>query len=214
MKANQKGWLCKWRDYYWPINSMQKSWITRYFWKNESLLWLKCRWYRLPAANVACIQSKNDSCAETPCSSASSVYHHVNNNNAASTIFSSKPLPSKNFFVLIDWKSAPSVHHYHGKVYNLNNFTNVVVKCKTQPYRKRIRIIYSSDGEKWLTSSIIHAIYFLPSLSNHKFRLQIQTVAKSWTIIVKVIVYNYIVVVNILLRIRQNKICFVLLYFY
>ena len=47
--------------------------------------------------NDARIQNKNDSCVETPCSSASSsVYHHVNN-NAASSIFSSKPLPSKNF---------------------------------------------------------------------------------------------------------------------
>ena len=45
-------------------------------------------------------------------------------------------------------KSASSVHHYHGKVYNLNNCTNGVVNCKTQPYRKRIRIIYSSDEEE------------------------------------------------------------------
>ena len=53
--------------------------------------------------NDACIQNKNDSCVETPCSSASfSVYHHVNNNNAASSIFSSKPLPSKNFSFGID----------------------------------------------------------------------------------------------------------------
>ena len=35
--------------------------------------------------NDACIQYKNDSCVETPCSSASSsVYHRVNNNNAPS----------------------------------------------------------------------------------------------------------------------------------
>ena len=95
--------------------------------------------------NDACIQNKNDSCVETPCSSASSVYHHVNN-NAASSIFSSKLLPSKNFSFGIYWKSAPSVHHYyHGKVDNLNNCANGVVNCKTQPYRKRIRIIYSSD---------------------------------------------------------------------
>ena len=98
--------------------------------------------------NDACIQNKND-CAETPCSSASSsVYHHVNNNNAASSIFSSKPLPSKNISFGIDWQSAPSAHHYQGKEYNLNNCTIVVVNCKTQPYRKRIRIIYSSDEEE------------------------------------------------------------------
>ena len=96
-----------------------------------------------------CIQNKNDSSVETPCSSAtSSVYHHVNNNNAASSIFSSKPLPSKNISFGIDWKSAPSVHHYYGKVCNLNNCRNVVVNCKTQPYRKRICIIYSSDEEE------------------------------------------------------------------
>ena len=102
-----------------------------------------------PITNDTCIQNKNDSCVETPCSSASSsVYHHVNNNNAASSIFSNKPLSLKNFSFEIDWKSAPSVHHYHGKVYNLNNCTNVVVNCKTQPYRKRVRIIYSSDEEE------------------------------------------------------------------
>ena len=99
--------------------------------------------------NDACIQNKNDSCVGTSCSSASSsIYHHVNNNNAASAIFSSTPLPSKIFSFGIDWKSAPSVHHYHGKEYNLNNCTNVVVNCKTHPYRKRIRIIYSSDEEE------------------------------------------------------------------
>ena len=94
-----------------------------------------------PITNDAYIQNKNDSCVETPSSASSSVYHHVNNNNAASSIFSSKPLPSKNFSFGIEWKSAPSVHHYDGKVYNLNNYTNVLVKCKTQPYRKPIRII-------------------------------------------------------------------------
>ena len=40
------------------------------------------------------------------------------------------------------------VNHYHGKVFNLNNCTNVVVNCKTQPCRKRIRIIYSPDEEE------------------------------------------------------------------
>ena len=125
--------------YYWPINLMQKykqttiyqvawrlSWITCYF----------CSYYQW------CMHSKQKWCVETPCSSASSVYHHANNNNnATSSIFASKLLPSKNFLFGIDWKSAPSVHH-HGKVYNLNNCTNVVVNCKTQSYRKRIHIIY------------------------------------------------------------------------
>ena len=128
-----------------PVIVTSKVWIHTT--KEIRIISNKC--LQLPITNDTCIQTKNDSCVETPCSSASSsVYHHLNNNNDVSSIFSSKPLPSKNFPFGIDWKSAPSVHHYHGKVSYLNNCTNVVVNCKTQPYRKRVRIIYSCDEEE------------------------------------------------------------------
>ena len=94
-----------------------------------------------------------------------SLNHHVGKDNinkntatspdvTSSSLIANRPLPPRNFSFGIDWgqlehHKAASNHHYHGKVYIINDCQSVIInkEGEAKSAKKRIRVIYSSDEE-------------------------------------------------------------------
>ena len=119
-------------------------------------------------ANVACVQNQNAVSTITSRSSYTnmqSLNHHVGKDNinkntatspdvTSSSLIANRPLSPRNFSFGIDWgqlehHKAASNHHYHGKVYIINDCQSVVINTEGEDKsaKKRIRVIYSSDEE-------------------------------------------------------------------